>query len=216
MLLLVLMVPSANGTTTEVAVKGLKTAAYADTTTDTTLAASGETNKLPTATTVKTYADTKQTKSNATSGTYKVGHTEATWATLGTAGYVEIDSTTADSPKIQLKSSTINNDGSLPANATSSNDKLVTEYTLSNTLTNTLSGLPASSIPGKSSICTAALPCALVAETSGFHWRVMAVSNDNTIQTTAAGTLADFCDANTSCTLGNCNTTGGANVCVEQ
>lgn len=73
--------------------------------------------------------------------------------------------------------------------------------------------IPAASIPAKSSLCTASLPCALVAETSGFHWRVMAVSAN---QIPAAGTLADFCDAHTSCTLGNCNTVNNANVCVEQ
>lgn len=73
--------------------------------------------------------------------------------------------------------------------------------------------IPAASIPGKSSLCTASLPCALVAETSGFHWRVMAVSAN---QVPAAGTLADYCTANTDCPTGaTCNTTGGANVCVE-
>lgn len=209
-------VSTAGGDAVEVAVKGLKSAAYVDTTTDTTLAGTGNTGKLPTAATVKTYADTKQTQSNATSGTYKVGHTGTSWATLGAEGYVTIDNTTAASPKIKLDATNkINNSGSVASNATSSNDKLITEYTLSNTINginNTINSLPSSSIPGKSSICTAALPCALVAETTGFHWRVMAVSAN---QATQAGTLADFCDANTSCTLGTCNTTGGANVCVE-
>ena len=153
-----------------------------------------------------------QSKSDATSGTYKVGHTGTSWATLGTDGYVTIDSRNVSAPKIKLDSTKINNSGSVASNATNTATDLVTEYTLSNTI----NSLPSSSIPGKSSLCTASLPCALVAEGTGYHWRVMAVSNDNTIQTTAAGTLADFCDANTSCTLGNCNTAGGANVCVEQ
>ncbi len=132
--------------------------------------------------------------------------------------------TTNDADKVLGSSGSwvgVNNTGSVASNATAADNKdLVTEYTLSNTINginNTINSLPSSSIPGKSSLCTATLPCALVAETSGFHWRVMAVSNDNTIQTTAAGTLADYCTANTDCPTGaTCNTTGGANVCVEQ
>ena len=46
-----------NGTTAAVSVKGLASAAYVDTTTDNTLAATGETTKLPTAATVKSYVD---------------------------------------------------------------------------------------------------------------------------------------------------------------
>ena len=47
-----------------------------------------------------------------------------------------------------------------------------------------------------------------VYETSGAHWRVMAVSEG---QATAAGTLADFCDATHTCSLGTCT----SNVCTE-
>lgn len=155
---------------------------------------------------IRSYA---QPKSDAASGTYKVGHTGTSWVTLGTEGYVKIDSTNVNTPKITLDSDKINNSGSVASNATDTATDLVTEYTLSNTIKNTINSLPSASIPGKSSICTAALPCALVAETSGFHWRVMAVSAN---QVPAAGTLADYCAAAGDCPTGATCTN---NVCVE-
>lgn len=181
---------------------------------DTAVAGNGyDTGNGATTAAIRSYT---QSKSDATSGTYKVGHTGTSWVTLGTDGYVTIDNTNVNTPKIKLDSTKINNSGSVASNATNTATDLVTEYTLSNTINginNTINSLPSSSIPGQSSLCTASVPCALVAEGTNYHWRVMAVSAN---QTTAAGTLADYCTSNTDCTAGTCNTTGGANVCVEQ
>ena len=65
---------------------------------------------------------------------------------------------------------------------------------------NQIQAQPAYSIPAKNSaVCTAALPCALVAEGDYLNWRVMAVSEG---QTTAAGTCGNV---GGTCNTGNAN-----------
>lgn len=137
-------------------------------TTDTSLAVAGETGKLPTAATVKTYVDSAiAAQATTDSGLYQgkssglsVGNTGGAWLAADT-------------------------------NVTSTGTSVPTTSAVYNAIQNATGG---NTIPEKSStVCSASTPCALVAEGSLLNWRVMAVSAN---QNPVAGTCGNAGDSN--------------------
>lgn len=166
----------------DVSVTGLEDAAYKDV--DSTISDETSTN-LPTTAAVAGYVANEISDLNLGS-TYqpvagagiKVGNA-GEWDNLTASGYLTPDTTTtAGTVDIKMNSAKINNTGSAVANATSANDSLVTDYTL----TGALNALPASNIPAMpttgTNACDADHPCALVTENGAPVWKRIAQVND--------------------------------------
>ena len=143
---------------------------------DISTASSADTTVLPTAFAVQEYADAKVSSSAS------ISSTSTTTAPNESAVYSEL----ATKENVSNKINTIdgNSDSAHYPSAAA-----VYNYVQSQT--------GGTVIPGKAALCNT-YPCALVNDSTGAHWRTMATSGHD------GGVLADYCDANNSCSVGNC------------